>query len=100
MSQISLLFLGPEAVWVLISFLADLAAVWNSPATPDGNEFLETLWIAIPLAGIPLTFLTAYMPGGGSWRWLLRLVMASFFGVMIASFIAASDVDYHESRNS
>ena len=26
--------------------------------------------------------------------------MASFFGVMIASFIAASGVDYHDSRNS
>ncbi len=95
-----LILLGPEGVWVLIAFLAYLAAVWNRPATPAGNEFLETLWVAIPLAGIPLTFLTAYLPGGGGWWWLLRVVVASFFGVMIASFIAASGVDYHDSRNS
>lgn len=57
---------GPEGVWVLISFLAYIAAVWNRGATPVGNEFLETLWMVIPLAGIPLTFLTAYLPGGGA----------------------------------
>jgi FtsH-binding integral membrane protein len=94
------MLLGPEGVWVLISLFAYIAAVWNRPATPAGNEFLEALWLWIPLVGIPLTFLTAYLPGGGSWWRLLRVVVASFFGVMIASFIAASGVDYHDSRNS
>ncbi|HEX8750355.1 MAG TPA: hypothetical protein VF732_04510 [Nitrospira sp.] len=100
MSRLLSVFVGPEAVWVLICFFAYFAAVGNSPSTPAGNELLETLWIAIPLAGIPLTFLTAYPTGGLGWWWLLRVVVASFFGVMIASFIAASGVDYHDSRNS
>jgi hypothetical protein len=30
----------------------------------------------------------------------VRLIVASFFGVMIASFIAARGIDYHDSRNS
>lgn len=94
------LLLGPESVWILISFFTYLAAWWNRSATPAGNEFLETLWVAIPLAGIPLTFLAAYTPGRGGWWWLLRVVVVSFFGVMIASFIAASGVDYQDSRNS
>ena len=100
MARLLSVFVRPEAVWVLISFLAYFAAVGNSPSTPAGNEFLETLWVVIPLSGIPLTFLTAYAAGGGGWLWLLRVVVASFFGVMIASFIAASGVDYHDSRNS
>jgi hypothetical protein len=94
------LFQGPEAVWVLISLFVHLAALWNSPSTPAGNEFLETLWIAIPLAGVPLTFATGYMAGAGGWWWLFRVVLASACGVMIASFLAASGVDYHDSRNS
>ena len=94
------LMLGPEGVWVLISILAYTAASWNSPATPAGNEFLETLWWAIPLVGTPSSFLTSYLTGGGGWRWLLRVVVASVFGVMIASFIAAGGVDYQDSRNS
>jgi hypothetical protein len=85
---------------VVISLFVSLAASSNSPSTPAGNEFLESLWIAIPLAGVPLAFLTAYMPGGGGWWWLLRLTAASCVGVIIASFIAASGVDYHDSRNS
>ncbi|BCA56943.1 hypothetical protein W02_40830 [Nitrospira sp. KM1] len=92
--------LGPEGLWVLSSLCVYLAALWNNPSTPAANEFLESLWIAIPLAGIPVTFLTAYLPGNGGWWWLLRVVVGSFFGVMIASFIAASGVDYHDSRNS
>lgn len=100
MARLLSAFLGPETVWVLISFLAYLAAVRNTPSTPAGNEFLETLWVVIPLAGVPVTFLTPYTAGGGGWLWLLRVVVASFFGVMIASFIAASGVDYHDSRNS
>jgi len=58
----------------------------------------ETLWSALPSAGIPFTFLTAYLPGGGGWWWLLRAV--SIVGVLVVSFIAASGVDYHDSWNS
>lgn len=50
--------------------------------------------------GIPLTFLTAFLSGGGGWWWLARVVVVSFVGVMVASCIAASGVDYHDSRNS
>lgn len=100
MARVASLMLGPEGVWVLIGLLAYIAASWNSPATSAGNEFLETLWLAIPLVGIPLSFLTAYLLGNGGWWWLLRVVVASFFGVLIASFIAASGVDYQDSRNS
>ena len=64
------------------------------------TELPETSWIAIPFGGIPLTFLTAYLPGGGGWWWLLRVVVISTAGVLVASFIAASGVDYHDSRNS
>ncbi len=80
--------------------MVSLVAASNEPSTPAGNDFLETLWGAIPLAGIPLTFLTAYLPGGGGWRWLLRVLLVCFIGVLVASFIAASGVDYHDSRNS
>jgi len=92
--------LGPEGLWLAISLLAYFFAVRNQPSTQAGNDFLEALWLAIPLAGIPLAFLTAYLSGGGGWWWLLRVVAASCFGVMIASFIAAGGVDYHDSRNS
>lgn len=92
--------LGPEGLWLAISLLAYFFAGRNQPSTQAGNDFLEALWLAIPLAGIPLAFLTAYLPGGGGWWWLLRVVAASCFGVMIASFIAAGGVDYHDSRNS
>ena len=100
MARLLSVFVGPEGVWVLISFFAYSVAVGNSPSTPAGNEFLETLWVVIPLSGIPLTFSTAYTAGRGGWLWLLRVIVASFFGVMIASFIAASGVDYHDSGNS
>lgn len=92
--------LGPEGLWLAISLLAYFFAGRNQPSTQAGNDFLEALWLAIPLAGIPLAFLTAYLSGGGGWWWLLRVVAASCFGVMIASFIAAGGVDYHDSRNS
>ncbi len=100
MARMLSVLLGPEGLWVIISLVAYLFAVRNHPSTPSGNEFLETLWVGIPLAGIPLTFLTAYLPGGGGWWWLARVVAASFVGVMVASFIAAGGVDYHDSRNS
>jgi hypothetical protein len=54
----------------------------------------------IPLIGIPLTFLTVYLPGSVGWWWLLRVVVITFVDVLAASFIAASRVDYHDSRNS
>ncbi|MBK9113595.1 MAG: hypothetical protein KA452_16110 [Nitrospira sp.] len=94
------ILLGPEGLWIAISLVVYFVAAGNEPSTPAGNEFLETLWLAIPLAGIPLTFLTAYLPGGGGWSWLLRVVVASSAGVLVASFIAANGVDYHDSRNS
>ena len=94
------ILLGPEGLWIAISLVVYFVAAGNEPSTPAGNEFLETLWLAIPLAGIPLTFLTSYLPGGGGWSWLLRVVVASSAGVLVASFIAANGVDYHDSRNS
>ena len=94
------ILLGPEGLWIAISLVVYFVAAGNDPSTPAGNEFLETLWLAIPLAGIPLTFLTAYLPGGGGWCWFLRVVVVSSVGVLVASFIAANGVDYHDSRNS
>jgi len=79
---------------------ASLVSASNQPSTQAGNDFLETLWLAIPLGGIPLTFLTAYLPGGGDWWWLLCVIVVSSVGVWVASFIAASGVHYHDSRNS
>ena len=81
-----------------ISLMVYLVAASNEPSTPAGNEFLETLWVAIPLGRIPLTFLTAYLQGGGGWWWLLRVVLVSSVGVLVASFVVASGVDYHDSR--
>lgn len=67
------ILLGPEGLWIAISLVVYFVAAGNEPSTPAGNEFLETLWLAIPLAGIPLTFLTSYLPGGaaggGSCAW-------------------------------
>ena len=79
---------------------ASLVSARNEPSTLTGNDFLETLWLAIPLGGIPLTFLTAYLPGGGDWWWLLRVIVVSSVSVLVASFIASSGVDYHDSRNA
>ena len=84
----------------MISLAVYVAAATNQPSTPAGNDFLETLWVAIPLVGIPLTFATALLPGGAGWWWLGRVVVASCIGVIVASFIAAGGVDYHDSRNS
>ena len=84
----------------MISLAVYVAAAMNQPSTPAGNDFLETLWVAIPLVGIPLTFATALLPRGSGWWWLTRVVVASCIGVIVASFIAAGGVDYHDSRNS
>lgn len=100
MRRLVSLLLGPEGLWIAISLVVSLFAARNEPSTPAGNDFLETLWLVIPLGGIPLTFLTVYLPGGGGWWWLLRVVVVSSVGVLVASFIAASGVDYHDSRNS
>ena len=100
MRRVVSLLLGPEGLWIAISLVVYLVAASNEPSTPAGNDFLETLWVVIPLAGIPLTFLTAYLPGGGGWRWLLRVMLVCSVGVLVTSFIAASGVDYHDSRNS
>lgn len=100
MRRVASLLHGPEGLWIAISLLAFLFATRNEPSTAAGNDVLETLWLAIPLIGIPLTFLTAYLPGGGGWWWLLRVVVVAMVGVLVASFIAASGVDYHDSRNS
>ena len=100
MAQVLSFLLGPEGLWVAISLVAYFFAVSNQPSTQAWNEFLETLWVAIPLVGGALTFLTAFLPGGGGWWWLVRVVVVSFVGVLVASFIAASGVDYHDSRNS
>ncbi len=72
----------------------------NELSTAAGNDFLETLWLAIPFIGIFLTFLTAYLPGGDNWWWFLRVVVIYSVDILLASFIAASGVDYHDSRNS
>jgi hypothetical protein len=100
MRRVVSFLLGPEGLWIAISLVIYFVAASNQPSTQTGNDFLETLWVAIPLVGIPLTFLTAYLPGGGGWRWLLRTVVIASVGVLVASFIAASGVDYHDSRNS
>ena len=100
MAQVLSFLLGPEGLWVAISLVAYFFAVSNQPSTQAWNELLETLWVAIPLVGVALTFLTAFLPGGGGWWWLVRVVVVSFVGVLVASFIAASGVDYHDSRNS
>ena len=92
--------LGPEWLWIAISPGASLIAASNQPSTQAGNDFLETLWLAIPLGGIPLTFLTAYLPGGGDWWWLLRVIVVSSVGLLVASFIASSGVENHDSRNA
>ena len=93
-------FSSTEGLWIAISLVVYLVVASNEPSTPEGNDFLGTLWVAIPLGRIPLTFLRAYLPGGGGWWWLLRVVLVSFVGLLVASFIAASGVDYHDSRNS
>lgn len=100
MRRVVSLLLGPEGLWVAISLVVSLVAASNQPSTETGNDFLEALWVVIPLAGIPVTFLTAYLPGGGGWWWLMRVVVVSIAGVLVASFIAASGVDYHDFRNS
>ena len=100
MRRVVSLLLGPEGLWIAISLVVSLVAASNQPSTETGNDFLEALWVVIPLAGIPVTFLTAYLPGGGGWWCLLRVVVVSIAGVLVASFIAASGVDYHDSRNS
>lgn len=100
MRRVVSLLIGPEGLWIAISLVAFLFAARNEPSTLAGNDLLETLWLAIPLVGIPLTFLTAYLPGGGGWPWLLRVVVTSSVGAPVASFIVASGVDYHDSRNS
>jgi len=100
MARWSRVWLGPEGLWLMISLAVYVAAAMNQPSTPAGNDFLETLWVAIPLVGIPLTFATAFLPGGAGWWWLARVVVASCIGVIIASFLAAGGIDYHDSRNS
>jgi len=100
MRRLLSLLQGPEGLWMAISLMVYLVAASNQPSTQAGNDFLETLWVVIPLAGIPLAFLTAYLPGGGGWWWLLRVLVVSSVGMLVASFIAASGVDYHDSRNS
>ncbi len=57
------ILLGPEGLWIAISLVVYFVAAGNDPSTPAGNELLETLWLAIPLAGIPLTFLTCRCAG-------------------------------------
>ena len=79
---------------------ASLVSARNEPSTLTGNDFLETLWLAIPLGGTPLTFLPAYLPGGGDWWWLLRVIVVSSVGLLVASFIAASGAENHDSRNA
>jgi len=59
--------LGPAGLWIAIGLGVSLVAASNQPSTQADNDFLETLWLAIPLGGIPLTFLTASVPGGGGW---------------------------------
>lgn len=44
--------------------LVSFVAARNKPLTPASNDFLETLRGTIPLTGIPLTFLTAYLSKG------------------------------------
>lgn len=43
--------------------------------------------------------MTAYLPGGGGRSWLLRVVVVFSVGMLVASFIAASGVYYHDSQN-
>lgn len=100
MARIGSFLLGPEGLWVVISLLALAWSARNHPSTPEGNGFLERLWLLIPFLGIPLTFITNYLPGGGGWWWLSRVVFASCLGVMVASAIATSGMDYHDSGNA
>ena len=100
MARVFRLWLGPEGLWLVISLAVYVAATMNQPSTPAGNDFLETLWVAIPLIGIPLAFGTGVLPEVAGWGWLARVVVASCIGVTVASFIAASGVDHHDSRNS
>ncbi|MGC3975688.1 MAG: hypothetical protein QM771_15100 [Nitrospira sp.] len=100
MARLFRFWLGPEGLWSVISLAVYIAATMNQPSAPAGNDLLEAIWIAVPLVGVPLTFLTAWLPVVAGWWWLARVVVASCIGVTVASFIAASGVDYHDSRNS
>jgi hypothetical protein len=95
------ILLGPEGLWIAISLVVYFVAAGNEPSTPAGNEFLETLWLAIPLGRDSPHIFDGLSAGRG------RLVVAPSRGgrfvcrrVLVASFIAASGVDYHDSRNS
>lgn len=63
MARIGSALLGPEGLWAVISLLTLVCAAWNHPSTFD------RLFLVIPFLGIPLTFLTNYLPGGGGWWW-------------------------------
>ncbi|MBX3235346.1 MAG: hypothetical protein KF814_04260 [Nitrospiraceae bacterium] len=69
---------------------------------PSGNRFLGSTLGGDSLGrdSPHITFLTGYLSQGGGGRWLLRAVVVSCAGVLVASFIVASRVDYHDSRNS
>ncbi len=79
---------------------ASLVSARNGPSTLRGNDFIEILRVAILLGEVPLTFLPADVPRGGVRWWLLHVVVVSIGGLPVAAFIAASGVDYHDSRNS
>jgi hypothetical protein len=68
---------GPELLWIVLYILCHLAAALNRPNSLSGNARLESLWLLLPLAGVPLSFLCFAVPGAvGGW-WMLAPVALS-----------------------
>ncbi|MCW5799915.1 MAG: membrane protein of unknown function [Nitrospira sp.] len=100
MARLFRFWLRPEGLWLVISLAVYVAATMNQPSPPAGNDLLETLWVAIPLVGIPFTFITAYFRRGGEWWRLAHAMVTSCIGATVASFMATSGVTTTIPENS
>lgn len=96
----SLIFLGPELLWVLFFLLSGWLAGRNTPPTPAGNTFLERTCVVGAVVAIALTFTVFFVPGV-SRGWLLgRVIVAVVIGVNACLFRLIDGIDYGDSRNS
>ncbi|MBX7258712.1 MAG: hypothetical protein K1Y02_20290 [Candidatus Hydrogenedentes bacterium] len=94
------ILLGPEIYWGFVYLIVSLVASRNVPPTESFSASLESLWYAVPVFGIPLSFVFVAIHRQRRGWLLARTNLACLIGLFFTALRVTNAIDYQDSRNS
>lgn len=92
--------LSPELFWLGLYLAVSAVTAQNAPPTESFNAWLETLWYAVPVFGVPLSFVFFAVPRVRRGWLLARINAACLAGLFFTAIRVTNGIDYQDSRNS